>query len=58
MSESGKRLNDAITEKVKKILDNMDSTTELYIRIEANVGEVPLINYRITESIIPKEGSR
>ena len=55
MSESGKRLNDAIVQKVKKVLDNMDSTTSLYIRIDAEVGTIPTINYRITENIIPGE---
>lgn len=56
MSEAGKRLNEAIVDKVKKVLDNMESPQNLYIRIEANVGEVPTINYRVTENIIPKEG--
>lgn len=56
MSEAGKRLNEAIVDKVKKVLDNMESPQSLYIRIETNVGEVPTINYRVTENIIPKEG--
>ena len=57
MNESGKRLNDAIVNKVKKILDNMESTTSLSISVYGEVGEIPTIRYNITENIIPKEGA-
>lgn len=48
-------LNDAIVEKIQRILDNTDYIDSMYITIEGNIGEMPAIRYNIKEYIAPKE---
>lgn len=61
----GERLNDAIVEKVRKILDNAERLQEVHIEIDGKIGELPLIEYRVKELIEPsseviveKDGAR
>lgn len=51
MKEKGKELNNAILNKVASILNNMDSPMRLSIRINAEEGEAPTIEYCIEEFI-------
>lgn len=55
MSNKAETLNDAIVDKVKRVLDNTDYIDSLYITIEGNRGEVPTIKYTVREFITPKE---
>lgn len=47
----------AIVERVAKILLNASCTTDVKITIEGHIGELPTINYNITERIIPEDGT-
>ena len=62
---NGERLNDAIVEKVRKVLDNAERIQEVHIKIDGKIGELPLIEYRVKELIEPsseviveKDGAR
>lgn len=48
-------VNDAITERVKKLLDDSKYRTISTIVITEEEGSVPTIRYNITEVIIPEE---
>ena len=50
-----KNVNDAITERVKKLLDDSKYRTISTIIIKEEEGCVPTIRYDITEVIIPEE---
>lgn len=48
-------VNDAITERVRKLLDDSRNRTIATIVIEEEKGAIPTIRYNITEVIIPEE---
>lgn len=48
-------LNQAIVNKLDRILKNTDNVDGLYIIIEGNRGEVPQITYKVKEFITPPE---
>lgn len=48
-------VNDAIAERVKKLLDDSKYRTISTIVITEEEGSVPTIRYNITEVIIPEE---
>lgn len=48
-------LNQAIVDKLDRILKNTDNVDGLYIIIEGNRGEAPQITYKVKEFITPSE---
>ena len=48
-------LNQAIVNKLDRILKNTDNVDGLYIIIEGNRGEAPQITYKVKEFITPSE---
>lgn len=48
-------VNDAITERVRKLLDDSRNRTIATIVIEEEEGCCPTIRYNITEVVIPEE---
>lgn len=46
-------MNKAIVDKVESVLSNADYIQSINISIKGEVGEVPIIDYRITECIVP-----
>lgn len=51
----GERLNDAIVEKVRKVLDNAERLQKVHIEIDGEIGCMPVIKYRVEELIAPRE---
>lgn len=47
----------AIVERVATILLHTSHPTDVKITIEGRIGELPTINYNITERIIPEDGT-
>lgn len=52
---NGDRLNEAIVNKVEKILNSADCIQSVHIEIDGAIGEMPMIKYNICEKIIPNE---
>ena len=55
MANKADNLNDAIVKKLQSILNNTDYIDSMYITIDGNRGEIPVIKYSIKEFIVPQE---
>ena len=55
MANKADNLNDAIVKKLQSILNNTDYIDSMYITIDGNRGEIPVIKYSIKEFITPQE---
>lgn len=47
-------MDKAIVDKVASVLSNAKCIQSVHIEIDGEVGSAPLIEYRITEAIVPK----
>ena len=50
-----KTLKEAILKKTESILENTQYVESMYINIRHKTGEIPTINYSITELIAPED---
>ena len=56
MTDKGKTFNQAIVEKVQKVLDSADYPEEISLHIHAETGCAPSISYHIKELILNEGG--